>query len=115
MFLNTNLLDFLNILDSASVEDRKFRTVDLYETVVDAKGIEGCHTMLNSRNAHLALAEHCATLGVDDILGNGIYYRHAFEVDTLYLITMIFGSRIESHSETQSCMQAFSAKRETAF
>ena len=47
MLLNTHLLDFVDIHFGAAVENRKLRSVDLYEAVVDAQGIESGKTVLN--------------------------------------------------------------------
>ena len=70
--------------------------------------------MLNGRDTHVALAEHCAALGVNHILCNRINHGLTIDVDTLNLITGILWCRIEGNSQVQTCMQSFSEQGKTA-
>ena len=69
--------------------------------------------MLNSRDTHVASAEHCAALGVNHILGNRINHGLTLNVDALNLITSILGGWIEGNSQVQTCMQSFSEQGKT--
>ena len=115
LLFDAHLLNLLYKLDGRAVEDGELRAADLYEAVVDAQSVEGAEAVLHGADAYVALAEDGAALCVDHILGYSVDGRHPFEVDALNLITMILRSRIESDSEAQSGMKAFSAKGEAAF
>ena len=99
-----HLLDFLDIHDGTSVQDREFRAIDLYETVIDTHGIERGHTVLYRSYPHALALQDRTTLGIGDVVCDGIDDRLALHVDTLYLVTRILGCRIERHGEVQSRM-----------
>ena len=102
LLLDAYLIDLLHILYGTAVENGKLRTVHLYQTVVDTKGIKGRQTMLHRRDAHLAVAQNGAPLGVYHLLGHCVDNGLAVKVYALYLVTMVLGGRIESHGETQT-------------
>ena len=106
-------LDFIDIKGCASIKNRELGAVDLYQAVVYTHSIKGRQAMLNRRHAHVALAEHSATLCVDDILSHSLYDGHTVQVYSLYFISMILRGRIERHREAQTCVKSFAAKRET--
>ena len=105
--------DILNIQLGATVENGKFRAVDLYEAVVDAHGIEGGHTMLDGAATRLAARHDCAARGIYHVFGDGLNDGFAFQVNALYLISVVFGGGVEGNGEAQTCVQAFSEKGET--
>ena len=115
LLFDAHLTDLLDIFDGRAVEDGELRTIDLNQTVVDAEGIEGRKTMLNGRALGIALSEHCAALGVDDILCDGIDHRLTFEVDTLNLVARILRGWIERDRQVQTCVQPLAEQGETAF
>ena len=57
----------------------------------------------------IALAQDSAALRVNHVFGNGINRRHTFHVNTLDLISRVFWSGIEGHSQAQASVQSFAA------
>lgn len=60
--------------------------------------------MFYSGNAHVAISQHSASLGVYYFLGNGIDDGLAFQVNALYLVSMILWRGIEDDSQVKACM-----------
>lgn len=60
--------------------------------------------MLDGAATGIALGNDSAARCVDNIFSNGFNDWLSIEVDALYFISVIFGSRIESHRKIQSSM-----------
>ena len=69
--------------------------------------------MFNGTYLNAVFGEHGPSLGSGYIFGYGIDYRFSFQVNTFYLISMIFGRRVECDLNVQPRMQPFSLHRET--
>ena len=103
------LLYLFHELDSAAVEDRHLGTVDLDEDVVDTGGIEGGHAVLDGADGDIAGCDDGASVGVDDIFGDGLYHGHALDVGALKGIAVVFGSGQKGGLNVKAGMQAFAA------
>ena len=104
--------DFLHIIAAAAVEDGKFRTVDLYQTVVDTAGKEGGHGMFDGGNADVAISDDGTSRGIDHTICQRRYDWFAGKVDTLHLKTMAYGGSKEGNCQVESGMQTLAAQRE---
>ena len=82
-----------------TVEDRYLGAVHLNEAVVDAEGKQGGEGVFNGGATRITHSEDGATCGFDDIFGNGLDDGLLRQIETLYLVTVILGGRIEGHHE----------------
>ena len=55
-----------------------------------------------------------AACGFYHIFGYGVNNGTPVQVDSLYFISVVFGSRIECNGQIQTCMQSFAAQRKTS-
>ena len=104
LFNKTYFLYLLNIHCCRTVKNRKFRAIDLNDTVIYARGIKCSHTVFYGRNADISLCKNRSTLCVDHIFSYGINNRLTFYVNSLYFISGIFGCGIECNSKVQTRM-----------
>ena len=114
LFLYTYAFNILDIELCATVKNRKFRTVHLHKTVVDAECEQCRKGMFYGAYTCFAFCEYCTTCCFSNIFCNSINDRLSGKVYSLYLITVVFRSRIECHGKAQACMQSFSKKRKTS-
>ena len=114
LLFDAHFLNLLYVHDGRAVEDRELRAVDLNKAVVDTECIECCHTMFDGRHAHIALCQNCATLGINNFLGDGLDDGLSFKVDALDAITSILGCGVEGYGKVETCVQSLSRKGETA-
>ena len=70
--------------------------------------------MFDGRHAHIALCQNCATLGINNFLGDGLDDGLSFKVDALDAITSILGCGVEGYGKVETCVQSLSRKGETA-
>ena len=94
---NANLLYFVDIHGGTSVKNRKLGTINLNQTVVYSQRIKCSQAVLNSRDLNLSFSQYRTSLGVNNVFSNGIYYWHSFEVNALYLVSKVLGSRIKRY------------------
>ena len=71
--------------------------------------------MFYGRDTSVALTQNGTTLGVNDVLSNGINSGFTLHIDALYFITVVLGCRVERDSQVQTRMQAFSVQRKATF
>ena len=115
LLFNAYTSDVLDVYLCAAVENGKFRCVDLYEAVVDFRGIQGCHGVFDGADRNVVFAQHGTALGVRHIFGDSIDDGLAFEVGTLYFISVVFGSRQECDFNVEPRMQAFPTQGKAVF
>ena len=108
LFLYAYLFDLLDILHGRAVEDGELWAVDLYQTVIYAEGIQGCHAMLYGTYPYVATGQYGAALGVGNFLGYRVYDGLVLQVYTLYLVSMVLRRGIERYGQVQSRVQSFS-------
>lgn len=97
MFYSAYALYFVDIILGASVQNGKFRSVYLYQAVIDTQCIEGCHTMLHCAHLYSVFGDYSSTGSFGYVVCNGIEGRLSFQVDTLDFVSMVIRSRIESN------------------
>ncbi len=101
------MCDFLTIFLGRAVENGNLRGIYFYQTVVDTGCIQSREGMLDSAYLYVAFSHYSTTLGSYYILCYSINYRFAFEVSTLYLVAMAFGSRAKLGVNHKTGMKPF--------
>ena len=69
--------------------------------------------MFNGTYLDPVFGKYGSSLGPGYIFSDSIDYGFSFQVDTFDFVSMIFGCRVESDLNIQTCMQPFSLHRET--
>ena len=90
-----------------AVKNRHFRCVKFYKTVVNSGSIEGRKSVLDSRNPYIAFCNHSAATGFNNILSKSVNHRFAGKIDTLKLISVVLGCRIEGGFYLKAGMKTF--------
>ena len=98
----------------AAVEDRHFGGVDFDEYVVDAGGVEGCHSVLDGRDGGFAFADDGAAVGGDDVFGESVDDGLVGEVDAFEFVAVVFGGGEEAGGDIQAGVEAFAREGELA-
>ena len=111
----TYFLDFFYIHGGRTVKDGELWSIDLYQTVVYARGIECRHSVFYRRDTDIAFGKNRSALRVNNVLSHGINDGLIFDIDALDFISCILRCRIEGHREVQSRVQSFPKERETSF
>ncbi len=71
--------------------------------------------MLHGGHTHIAALKYSAAVGLCHILGQGVDYRFALEVDALNFVAVVLGCREETGLYFQACMKAFTFDGKVAF
>ncbi|CDB10361.1 unknown [Bacteroides sp. CAG:633] len=115
MFDGADPFYFVDVVLRTAVQNRKFRTVHLYQTVVYPQCVEGCHTMFDGADFYSVFGKYSTTCGLCYVVGYSINNGLSFHVDALDFVPVIVWGRIESNSQVKSRMKSFSAERKTVF
>ena len=107
LLLEAHTCDFVGKYDCASVKNGNLRGIHLDQTVVDACGIEGCQSVLDSRYFGIALGDYSATACLDYILCQSIDDGLVRKVYALEFISVILGCRIECSLYFKACVKSF--------
>ena len=71
--------------------------------------------MLYGTHFHVTFREDSSSLGVANILSNAVDDRLSFNINTLYLVAVVFRSRQKSGMDKLPGVQSFSLNRELTF
>ena len=106
---------FVDVILGASVQDGEFGAVHLYQAVVYAQGVEGCHAMFHGADLHVVLGQHGAACRLDHVLGYGVDDGLSFQVGPLDLVSVVLGSRVEGYGQVEARVKTFAAERKAFF
>ena len=115
MFLDADSHDVFNIYLSTSVEYGKFGSIDLYQAVIDFRSVEGGHSVFYGTYRYVVFSQYGSALGIDYVFGDSVEHGLSVEVDTLYFVTVIFGSRQERDFDVEARMQTFALQGKATF
>ena len=112
LFAQADSLYFAHIEHRTTVEDGKFRPVDLDEAVVDAHGHQGGHGVFDGGNATIGCPHHGAARSVDHVFGQGHNFGLSFEIYATNAVAVIFVGGMKSDSEVETGVQSLTGERE---
>ncbi len=102
LLLDSYLLYFFAIFICASIQNGNFRSVYLYKAVVYTESIKSRKGVLDGAYTYFAFFHNSASLCRCHVFCNGINYGLAFQVYTLYSVTMVFrrGTKLRFNDQT---------------